>query len=227
MSDRHTLHPFEESLASLRDNILMMGSLAERNLTNAANGLIRRDQELCNNAIVDDEEIDILEKQIDSQGMEIITRFQPVASDLRVVVAAMRIGSNLERVADQAVSIARRARKLNQHPKIQESILIETMIQKTIALFKDSLRAFSDRNMDLALTLKERDREIDRINAEISGQFTDAIGFNLEQIRGYMNLIFIARNLERVGDHATNIAEDVVFAESAEDIRHSYKKPEN
>jgi len=223
MDDKqHTLRNFEDALTSLRDNLLMMGSLAERNLMRAIQGLLKRDQEGCNSAIVDDEEVDVLEKQIDADGIEIITRFQPVARDLRSVVAAMRISPNLERIGDQATSIARRARKLNQEPQMEEAILLQPMIQKTVAIFKECLRAFAENDAELARSLKERDREIDRMNKEIATRLTDAISYNSDIIPSYLSLIFIARNLERVGDHATNIGEDVVFAESAEDIRHSH-----
>jgi len=218
----HTLRNFSDALLLLRDNLLLMGSLAERNLSRALEGVMKRNQELCNSAIVDDEEVDVLEKQIDLDGIEIITKFQPVARDLRAVVAAMRISSNLERIADQATSIARRGRKLNLEPVMEEALLLEPMAHKTVELFKESLRAFAEHDADLARTLKERDREIDRMNKEIATQLTDAITYNTDIIPNYLSLIFIARNLERVGDHATNIGEDVVFAESAEDIRHSH-----
>lgn len=217
---RHTLRNFAEALHLLRENILLMGSLAERNLNRAVEGVMKRNQEYCHLAIVDDEEVDLLEKQIDLDGIEIITRFQPLARDLRAVVAAMRISSNLERIADQATSIARRGQKLNQEPAMEESMLLEPMAHKTIALFKESLRAFAEHDCDLAGSLKDRDREIDQINKEIAVSITDAITYNTDNIPNFLSLIFIARNLERVGDHSTNIGEDVVFAELAVDIRH-------
>jgi len=223
-ASRHTFTNFEDALTALRENILMMGSLTERNLLRATNGLLKRDSELCNAAIVDDEEVDLLEKEIDLTGIEIITRYQPVASDLRVVVSAMRISSNLERIADQATSIARRARKLNQHPSLDEVVFLEPMLQKVMSLLRDSLRAYSEHNTELARTFKERDREIDALNKEVTGRLTGSISQNTDAIPGYLNLIFIARNLERVGDHSTNIGEDIVFAESAEDIRHSQSR---
>jgi len=216
----HILHTFAESMAVLRDNILMMGSLAERNLGNATNGLLKRDLELCNAAIVDDEEIDYLEKQVDYDGLEIIRRFQPVAGDLRVVVASMRISKNIERIADQATNIARRGRKLAQKPRLEDMMLLEPLVRKAVGLYKDSLRAFSDHETQLARTLKGRDKELDIMNAETTQALTDAIASHLHDVEGYLDLIFISRHLERIGDHATNIGEDVVFAESAEDIRH-------
>src|SRR5438552_13716814 len=113
IASRHILGTFDEALASLRNNVLMMSSLTERSLERAMKGLFDRDDDLCANAIADDEEIDQLEMQIDKDGVAILLRFQPVASDLRRVVAAMKLSSNLERMADQASTIARRVRKIN------------------------------------------------------------------------------------------------------------------
>src|SRR5919108_142896 len=122
---KHILGTFDEALASLRNNVLMMAGLSERTLDRAVKGLLRRDDNLCATAIADDEEIDQLEKQIDKDGIDILLRFQPVASDLRRVVSAMKLSSNLERMADQATTIARRARKLNCHPPLPEVELMK------------------------------------------------------------------------------------------------------
>src|SRR5438046_10712228 len=118
---KHILGTFDEALSSLRNNVLMMAGLAERTLDRAVKGLLQRDDNLCATAIADDEEIDQLEKQIDKDGVDVLLRFQPVASDLRRVVAAMTLSPNIERVADQATNIARRARKLNKHPALPRS----------------------------------------------------------------------------------------------------------
>src|SRR5580700_10459033 len=137
---RHILGTFDEALASLRNNVLMMAGLAERSLDRAIKGLFQRDDNLCANAIADDEEIDQLEKQIDKDGVDVLLRFQPVASDLRRVVSAMKLSSNLERIADQATTIARRARKLNQHPPLPEIELIAPMYQHAMLMFRSEER---------------------------------------------------------------------------------------
>src|SRR3954463_7387440 len=124
---RHILGTFDEALASLRNNVLMMSSVREGSLDSAMTGLLQRDDDLWAIAIADDEEIDQLEKQMDKDGIDLLLRFQPVASDLRQVVSAMKLSSNLERLGDQAVSIARKARKLNRHPALPETELIEPM----------------------------------------------------------------------------------------------------
>src|SRR3954449_7416563 len=142
IAPKHILGTFDEALSSLRNNVLMMASLATRSLDNALNGLRRRDDDLCATAIADDEEIDQLEKQVDKDGIDLLLRFQPVASDLRRVVSAMKLSSNLERMADPATNIARRARKLNQHPELPEAELTRPMYVHAMAMFKDAIDAY-------------------------------------------------------------------------------------
>src|SRR5206468_424724 len=117
---KHILGTFDDALTTLRNDLLMMAGLAERSLERAIKGLFQRDDDLCTHAIADDEEIDQLEKQIDKDGFEILVRYQPVASDLRRVISAMKLSPNIERVGDQATSIATRGRKLNRHPPLPE-----------------------------------------------------------------------------------------------------------
>src|SRR3984893_5352447 len=220
IAPKHILGTFDEALASLRDNVLMMASLTERSLERAYKGLMERNNDLCANAIADDEEIDQLEKQIDKDGVDILLRFQPVASDLRRVVSAMKLSSNLERMADQATTIARRARKLNRHPPLPEVELIRPMYDHAMSMFKDSVDAFAREDVDLGRAVVPRDERLDELNRLASHKLVDRMAQDPGQLRGYLNLIFIGRCLERVGDHATNIAEDAVYAAAAEDIRH-------
>ena len=218
----HILGSFGQALNDLRDNVLLMASLTERNLANTFQALFQRDNELANQVIADDEEIDTLEMQVDNAGVDTLLRFQPVAKDLRSIIAAMKVGANLERVADQATSIARRARKLNAIPALPETHLLELMANESIAMLRDSLRAFSDGDVELALAIKPRDRQLDAMNSEISTRITEVMARDPERIEAYLNLIFIARNIERIGDHATNVAEDAVYAKQAQDIRHAH-----
>jgi len=217
---KHILGTFDEALSSLRNNVLMMAGLAERTLDRAVRGLLQRDDNLCTTAIADDEEIDQLEKQIDKEGVDVLLRFQPVASDLRRVVAAMKLSPNIERIADQATNIARRARKLNRHPPLPEVEIIVPIQAHAMAMFKDSIDAFSREDVDLGRAVVARDKDLDHMNKMANRSLTDRMAQDPKQLRGYLNLIFISRCLERVGDHATNIAEDAVYAAAAEDIRH-------
>lgn len=217
---RHTLGSFETALDSLQGDLLMMASLVERNLRNAISGLIKRDDDLCNVVIADEEEIDLLEKQVDFSGIELLRRFQPVASDLRQVVAAMKLNINLERISDQAVGIAKKARKLNRTPPLNETPLLEPMFHEATGMLKDAMRAFTGRDVELALSIKPRDKKLDDLNQEVGNLFTESMAKSPDRIADYVSLLFIARHLERVGDHAKNIAEEIVYAISAEDIRH-------
>ncbi len=220
IAPKHILGTFDEALASLRNNVLMMAGLTERSLDRAMKGLFQRDDNLCATAIADDEEIDQLEKQIDKDGVDILLRFQPVASDLRRVVSAMKLSSNLERMADQATNIARRARKLNHHPPLPEMELIVPMHEQAISMFKDSIDAYVREDVELGRAIVPRDEKLDELNRVASRRLIQRMAEDPDQLRGYLNLMFIGRHLERVGDHATNIAEDAVYAAAAEDIRH-------
>ena len=220
IAHKHILGTFDESLAALRNNVLMMAGLTERSLERAMKGLVNRDDNISATAIADDEEIDQLEKQIDKDGVDILLRFQPVASDLRRVVSAMKLSTNLERMADMATTIARRARKLNQHPPLAEVDLIRPMYDHAMSMFKDSVDAFAREDVELARGVVPRDQKLDDLNRMASHKLVDRMAQDPDQLRGYLNLIFVGRCLERVGDHATNIAEDAVYAAAAEDIRH-------
>ena len=219
----HTLSNFTTSLDQLRSSVLRMSSLAHLNLKNSIKGLMERDDDWCNNCIADDEEIDLLEMQIDHEGIEVMSRFHPFASDLREVISSIKIGANIERVADQAVNIARRARKLNEQPELTELHLLDNPIRLSLEMFADAVRAFAERNAELAVELKSRDKELDRLNKELTDTLINRMQDDSPNLPSYLNLIFISRCLERIGDHACNIAEDVVFAVNAEDIRHPGK----
>jgi phosphate transport system protein len=217
---KHILGTFDEALTALRKDLLMMAGLAERSLDRALKGLLQRDDDLCANAIADDEEIDQLEKQIDKDGFEILLRFQPVASDLRRVVSAIKLSPNIERVGDQATNIAKRARKLNRHPPLPEMELIMPMQAYAMSMFKDSVNAYARENVELANSVCSRDKQLDEMNRHANKKLTERMMEDREQLRGYFNLLLVSRALERVGDHAQNIAEDAVYTAAAEDIRH-------
>ena len=218
---RHILSSFESALDNLRKDVLLMSSLASRSLENAKIGLFERDEDRCNTVIADDAEIDDLEIRVDNEGIEIMLRFHPFASDLRNVLAAMKTSVNLERSADQCVGIARRVRKLLVHGQMPEVERIEPIFQAAMALFNDSVRAYADNDIELAGTIKDRDKHLDALNREFADTLTDLMSQNAGHIRAYIELIFIARCLERIGDQAKNIAEDTIYAVTVKDIRHN------
>lgn len=219
-ASKHILGTFDEALSNLRNDLLTMAGLTERSLHRAINGLLQRDDDLCTQAIADDQEVDQLEVQIDKTGLEILLRYQPVASDLRQVVSVMKLSPNIERVADEATNIAECARKLNGHPPLAEVNLIVPIQAHAISMFKDSIDAFVREDVELARAVVGRDKALDDMNATANQQLTERMIQDRDQLRGYLNLILISRSLERIGDHATNIAEDAVYNAAAEDIRY-------
>ena len=221
MPTSHILSTFEEALRSLHNDALMMASLTERNLENSRNGLFERDEDWCNSAIASDDEVDTLEVQIDREGISIMLRFQPVASDMRDVISTMKLSVNLERIADQAVNIARRSRKLIARPEVDETLCLEPIFHYAETMVMDAVRSYAARDVELARALKERDRQLDDMNRAFADKMTNLMSLHVDHIPSYMDLIFISRFLERVGDQASNIGEDTVYAVCAEEIRHT------
>ncbi|MDF1811911.1 MAG: phosphate signaling complex protein PhoU [Verrucomicrobiales bacterium] len=216
----HIIRDFDSSLKGMKASVLHMAAIAGGNLDNAVHGLLQRNEDLCNDAIAEDEEVNAYERSIDKEGMEILLRFNPLASDLRAVVASMKVSTNLERIADQSENIARRARKIIKKNEVPEIQLIKPVHALAASLVAEAVRAFSDGNSQLALTLFDKDQELDRLHKKAIKDLTRAIEKDQENLRTYLNLIFIVRCLERIGDHAVNIGEDTVYIEEAADIRH-------
>ncbi|MFT5409393.1 MAG: phosphate transport system protein, partial [Verrucomicrobiales bacterium] len=152
--------------------------------------------------------------------------YNPVAHDLRKVISAMKVSSNLERVADQAVGIAKRARKMNKNAAIPETRLVEPIYDLAATLLHDAVAGFAlDGQVDEAIAIQQRDKEIDAAYKETAKKLTKRMEENPEHIKDYLDLQFIIRFVERVGDHAKNIAQDTIYTESAMDIRHGGDLP--
>lgn len=140
---KHIISRFDADLDALKNDVLKMSTLAERLLENAVQGLFKRDTELCNQTIADDDQVDLLEKHVDREGIDLLIRYQPVASDMRQIVSAMKISGELERVADHSVAIARRAKKLNLGSSPSEILFLEPLHHEASAMLRDSMRALS------------------------------------------------------------------------------------
>jgi len=216
----HILSDYDTALKNAKSSVLTMASVASENLRNAVHGLLHRNEDLCNDAIAEDEEVNAFERSIDRESMAILTRFNPVATDLRSVIATMKVSNNLERIADQAENIARRARKVLNKSEVPDVHLIEPIYALAAKLLADAVRAFAESDVELALSLYERDQELDKLHRKTMKALTEAMENDVANLRTYLNLIFIIRCLERVGDHAVNIGEDAVYVTHAEDIRH-------
>ncbi len=222
MSESHILSNFQDALNQLRKDVLTMASTAEHNLRHAMRGLLDRDSQLCSRAMAEDEEVDQLEKRIDQEGMRILALFNPVAMDLRKVVSTMKMSTNLERISDEAGNIARRARLVLKNPEVAEAKLLEPIYELSSNLLHDSIRAFSEGDMELAKSLDARDDEVDDAHNKLVKDLRKRMEQDPERLKDYLDLMFMVRSLERVGDHATNIAEDTIYVESAEDVRHQH-----
>ncbi len=215
----HILTSFDQNLRSLRDQVLIMASIARKNLAGAMRGLMERDTDLCNAAIAADQDVNELEKSIDRLGMQILLKFQPTAQDLRQVMGTIRIANNLERISDQAGSIAKRARAINLLPEMPETSLIQPVYHLCARNLEAAIQAFSDGDAEAAAEIRQRDKELDAAEKHLDQALLQVMEARNAPLEGYLHLIFIARFLERVGDHCKNICEDTVFIEKAEDIR--------
>lgn len=216
----HILKTYDEDLSTLKDDVLQMGRLALTNLEKALKGLWSGDRDLCSDVIEDDEEIDSLEKKIDEQGMSILLRFNPVASDLRLVLSSINICRSLERIGDHAVTIAKRSRKILKLGTVDEVRLLEPLYQEAEKTVSAVITAYSDVDQNAAMKIVDLDRGVDQLSKKLSKNLSQQIADGTDQPQALLNIIFIARSLGRIGDLSVNVAEDVVFITSAEDIRH-------
>lgn len=217
----HILSTFNHALEKLRSDVLAMSSMARKNLACAMRGLLERDTDLCNCAIAADQDVNELEKAVDKLGMHILVKFQPTAHDLRMVMGTIRVANNLERISDQASGIAKRARLINNLPEFAEIKLIQPVYSLCDRNLSASLDAFLEGDVEKAAIARKLDKELDAAEKALDSDLITVMEAHHSGLEGYIHLIFVARFLERVGDHAKNICEDTIFIERAEDIRFS------
>jgi phosphate transport system protein len=211
---------FQEELDQLKMRLLEMGGAAEEHVRLAIRGLVDRDSELIERVLVSDERINSLHIEIDSRCFTLLALHQPMAADLRTIVAAVKINTDLERVGDLAVNIAEAARRYAIHPPVKKLIDIPRMAGIAQEMLRDALDAFVRRDVALAQDVLNEDDRLDALKTQI---FRELLTYMLQDpstIEPALDLILVSRHLERIGDHATNIAEDVIFIVSAKDVRH-------
>ncbi len=217
--ERHGRH-FQEELEQLKTRLLEMGGLAEEQVRLAVKALMERDRELVALALNGDEPINKLHIEIDGRCFTLLALHQPMAVDLRSIVAAVKINTDLERVGDLAINIAEAARRYAQHAPVKKLIDIPRMATIAQTMLRDSLDSFVRRDTELAQRVLNEDDKLDALKTQI---FRELLTYMLQDtgtIEAALDLILISRHLERIGDHATNIAEDVIFMVSARDVRH-------
>lgn len=211
---------FQAELDDLHRRLLEMGGLAEARLQEAVAGLVRRDLGLLERVCVGDGPINQLHVEIDERAFTLLALYQPMATDLRAVVAAVKINTDLERVGDLAVNIAEAARRYLDHPPVKQLIDIPRMAAIAQQMLHDALDAYVRRDVALARTVLGRDDELDALKDQVFRELLTYMLQDTRTIQPALDLILISRHLERVGDHATNVAEDVIFLVSARDVRH-------
>ena len=208
----HIVRSYEEELALLDRRIAQMGGLTEHALGQAFDALDKRDPQLAESVIKSDKAIDQLQREIEGQVISMIARRQPMADDLRHVVAALRITSDLERIGDLAKNTAKRALAVSHEPYPKPIMSgLRSMVERAMRQLKDVLDAYAERNSDLALTVWREDEQID---AMYNSVFRELLTYMMEDPRNIglcTHLLFGAKNIERIGDHTTNIAESVHY----------------
>lgn len=214
----------DPDLNSIRENLLMMSSLADRNLGLAIRALVERDDALCDMVESEDSQIDALEVAIDEQVITYMALNAPVATDCRFMLVACKISANFERVGDEAVSIARRARQLNSEPSMPVVDTLAQIAEIALEMLRDSVRSFIEADLALTRAIKARDKEVDRMEKEVIDNMSSLMEVESAKVAPALKLIMISRSLERVADHAKNVAEEVFYLYEAKDIRHSSKK---
>lgn len=214
---------FHQSLDELRQRLLVMAGTVEQSIQRVTEAYSTRDVGLCELVLLSEPSINRMEREIDELALELLATEQPTAVDLRFIISVIRINADLERVGDQAVNIANRVRDLDAIEKIDIPVDIPKLAGLAAAMIRKALRAFIERDPELAKEVLLMDDEVDAIDRGAFQLLGDLVGENRECARQALNALIICRNLERIGDHATNIAEDVIFWVSGEDVRHHSK----
>lgn len=214
----HTVKSFDEALERLRDTLLRLGGIAEKALTEAITALVKRDADLATHIVKRDVEVDALCRAAEDQAVKLLALRQPMAADLRLVVGAIRIALDLERIGDYAANIAKRTIVLAQVPPAISVGPIQRMSRIVQEMLKDTLDSFASHDVDKANSVWERDEQVDEAYNAV---FRSLLTYMMEDPRNITpctHLLFIAKNVERIGDHATNIAETVRFIELGEEL---------
>ncbi|HET9768997.1 MAG TPA: phosphate signaling complex protein PhoU [Thermoanaerobaculia bacterium] len=217
MEHRH-LHTH---LDRIRLRLIEMGAQVEAMIATATRALVERDEGLVSQAIEQDVDVDRMEVEIDDDCHGVLARNQPTAIDMRFLVAVMKITADLERMADSAVNIAQAARQLNREPPLKPYIDLPRISARVQAMVRESLDAFVSRDAALAASVCAEDDEIDQLYRRIFTELVELMRNDSTSVPRALHLLLVARNFERIADHATNIAEDVVYYVEGRDIRHA------
>jgi phosphate transport system protein len=212
---------FEIDLSELKERLLWMGSLAERAVHQSTHAVLEAKEPLAEGVLKEESAINDLQMEIDDRVMQLLALHQLMAADLRFVLAVARINNDLERIADQAVNIAQSAKRILRHPRVKPYVDLPRMSEMAEAMVRDSLTAVVRRDMDLARAVLVRDDQVDNLRDQIFRELLSYMMGDSSVVFQAFELILVAKNLERVADHATNIAEDVIYMVEGHDVRHA------
>ncbi len=219
MSERVVPH-FQDELEQLKRRLLEMGGLAEDRVRAALEGLVSRDMAIIDRVLVGDRPINQLHIEIDNRCFTLLALYQPMAVDLRAIVSAVKINTDLERVGDLAINIAEAVTRYLRHPPVKELIDIPRMARIAQTMLRDALDAYVRRDTAMAQAILDQDDELDGLKTQVFRELLTYMLQDTSKIEPALDLILISRHLERIGDHATNVAEDVIFMVLARDVRH-------
>jgi phosphate transport system protein len=212
---------FFQDVAQLKQDLTAEGRLVSQRVASAMRGLIEQDLDLLDEVAIGDVEVNAMQMAIDDRAFKLLALHQPVAVDLRIIVAAMKINSDLERVGDLAVNLAESARRYLSTGRLPEEQLLSRMSEIAETMLENALQAFVSGNLGVAQAVLERDDALDSLRGQAFRHLVEVMVKNSNVVNSALELMLMTRHLERIGDHATNVAEDVFFVVAGEDIRHS------
>jgi len=218
--DGHIYKSFDKELNDLKDNLLLVGGLVEKAITNAITALGERNSELAAAVIAGDDTIDNREVKIDELCLKILALRQPAARDLRFITTAIKVNYDLERIGDMAVNICERVQELNTEPQLKPYIVLPKMAVTVQHMLKQSLNAFVQENLDLAWQVIKDDEKVDQLLDQVFHELLDYMVGDFNTVSRATRLLFISKYLERIADHAVNIAELVIFMVQGKIVRH-------
>jgi len=220
-----TRNRFHQDLENLKQKLLVMGGMAEQAVDRAVKAFQTRDHRLCELVLRDEPGINAMEREVDEVSIDLLAMQQPMAVDLRFIISCIKINADLERVGDQAVNIVERVMDMLQYPNPDMDVDIPRMGALSTNMVRDALNAFLRGDAVVARSVLEKDDTVDNLNREIFKVLDFAMTHDPDVHRGALDTLLVARNLERVADHATNIAEDVIFWVQGADVRHHAPVP--
>ncbi|HEV2222916.1 MAG TPA: phosphate signaling complex protein PhoU [Candidatus Acidoferrales bacterium] len=211
---------FEHDLEELKERLLWMAGLAERSVHQAVQAVFQKDEALATRVLEEEKAINEMQIEIDDRVMQLVALQQPMAVDLRFILSASRINNDLERIGDQAVNIAQSALRILRHPQVKPYVDLPRMSELAEGMVRDSLNALVHRDAELAKSVLVRDDEVDHLRDQIFRELLTYMMENSAVVFPAFELVLVTKNLERIGDHATNIAEDVIYMVAGRDVRH-------